>query len=71
MSPPLVRTLAAGVLVVAALAVAACGKSKSDSSSAGGVKGGPGVTAKEITLGIQTDESGVFAALGTVITQTD
>ncbi len=71
MSPRLIRILATGVLLLAALTVAACGKSKSSESSAGGVKGGPGVTSKTITLGVQTDLTGVFAALGQAITETN
>jgi ABC-type branched-subunit amino acid transport system substrate-binding protein len=67
-----VRALAIGALLPAALGVAACGKAKSGGSeSSGGVKGGPGITDKTITLGEQTDQSGVFAALGTVITQSN
>jgi ABC-type branched-subunit amino acid transport system substrate-binding protein len=61
------------VVLAAILALAACGKSSSGSGSksAGGVKSGPGVTDKTITLGVQTDLSGTFAALGEVITQSD
>jgi len=72
MSRRLVKALAIGALLPTALGVAACGKSKSGGGeSSGGVKGGPGITAKTITLGEQTDQSGVFAALGTVITQSN
>ncbi len=72
MSRSIVRTIALAALAPAALGVAACGKSSSGGGgSSGGVKGGPGVTAKTITLGVQTDLSGVFAALGAVITQSD
>ncbi len=64
--------LATGLLVVAVLGLSACGKAtQSGGGSSGGVKTGPGVTAKQITLGIQTDLSGVFAALGEVVTKSD
>ena len=33
------------------------------------IKTGPGVTSKTITLGVLTDLSGVFAALGAPLTQ--
>ena len=71
MSRRIVRALAIGALLPTALGVAACGKSSSGggSSSSGGVKTGPGITDKTITLGVQTDLSGVFAALASVITQ--
>ena len=67
------RWLIIGVLPVLLVGLAACGKSNSSGSSgsSGGVKTGPGVTAKTITLGEQTDLSGVFAALGSVITQSN
>jgi ABC-type branched-subunit amino acid transport system substrate-binding protein len=72
MSRRLTRALAIGALLPAALGLAACGKAKSGGGqSSGGVKSGPGVTDKTITLGVQTDQSGVFAALGTVITQSN
>src|SRR3954452_6718012 len=68
----IVRALAVGALLPAALGVAACGKSSSGGgSSSGGVKTGPGITAKTITLGVQTDLSGVFAPLASVITQSN
>ena len=63
------------LLVPSALGLAACGKSSSSSSSGGssstqgGIKTGPGVTKSTITLGVLTDLSGVFAALGSVLTQ--
>lgn len=66
------RVLAIGVLPILLIGLAACGKGSSGGGeSSGGVKGGPGVTAKTITLGEQTDLSGVFAALGTVITESN
>jgi ABC-type branched-subunit amino acid transport system substrate-binding protein len=73
MSPRFARGLATGFLLAAVLALSACGKGNStaEKQSAGGVKAGPGVTDKTITLGEQTDLSGVFAALGEVITQSD
>jgi ABC-type branched-subunit amino acid transport system substrate-binding protein len=67
------QILSTAGLLAAVLALAACGKSGggSGSTTAGGVKAGPGVTDKTITLGVQTDLSGVFAALGQVVTQSD
>ena len=66
-----VRVLAAMAAVVAALALGACGKSDDDggSSESGGVKAGPGVTEKQITIGEMTDLTGVFGVLGKAITQ--
>jgi ABC-type branched-subunit amino acid transport system substrate-binding protein len=66
-----VRVLAAVAAVVAALALAACGKSDDDGGGgeSGGVKGGPGVTEKQITIGEMTDLTGVFGVLGKAITQ--
>jgi ABC-type branched-subunit amino acid transport system substrate-binding protein len=64
-----------GMLAVAliAIALAACGSkgTSGDSSSPGGgsVKGGPGVTASTIKLGVLTDLSGVFAPLAKPLTQ--
>jgi ABC-type branched-subunit amino acid transport system substrate-binding protein len=63
------------VLAVALIAIglAACGsKGSSDSSSSSGggsIKGGPGVTASTIKLGVLTDLSGVFAPLAKPLTQ--
>ena len=72
MSRRLSRVLAIAVLPVLLIGLAACGKGSSGGGeTSGGVKGGPGVTAKTITLGVQTDLSGVFAALGAVITQSN
>ena len=65
------------VLLAAALlaAVTGCSTKADDSAagsgggeSAGGVQTGPGVTADTITLGVLTDLTGVFAALGADIT---
>ena len=70
MSRRLASVLAA--LVVAASLLAACGKGSDDNSSgasSGGAKAGPGVTDKQITLGVLTDLSGTFAALGEALTQ--
>ena len=66
-----VRALAIGAMLPAALGVAACGKSNGGGggSSSGDVKAGPGIAGKTITLGVQTDLSGVFAALASVVTQ--
>ncbi|MDP9135851.1 MAG: ABC transporter substrate-binding protein, partial [Actinomycetota bacterium] len=66
------RITAIGLTLLLALVVAACGKADDDSggsTGAGGVKTGPGVTAKTITLGQLTDLSGVFAPLATAFTQ--
>jgi ABC-type branched-subunit amino acid transport system substrate-binding protein len=63
------------MLAVALIAIglAACGsKGSSDSSSSSGggsIKGGPGVTASTIKLGVLTDLSGVFAPLAKPLTQ--
>ena len=67
-----VRVPAAVAATVAALALGACGKSDESSSGggeSGGVKTGPGVTAKQITIGEMTDLTGVFGVLGKAITQ--
>jgi len=70
MSRRIPRALVIAALLGAALAVAACGKSSGGGgSSSSGVKTGPGIADKTITLGVQTDLSGVFAALASVITQ--
>src|SRR5438067_1944956 len=73
MSTRVARVLTIAVLLAVPGALAACGKggTGSGTKSAGGVKGGPGISNKTITLGVQTDLSGVFAALGQVITQSD
>ena len=58
MSRCLSRVLAIAVLPVLLIGLAACGKGSSGGGeTSGGVKGGPGVTAKTITLGVQTDLS--------------
>jgi ABC-type branched-subunit amino acid transport system substrate-binding protein len=63
--------LAAGVLLAAA--VGGCGSKAEEESPApaesGSLKTGPGVTGGEISLGLMTDLSGVFAALGAPIVQ--
>ncbi len=54
------RMTAVGLAAAAlCIAVGACGKSSSSSSSSssGGVKGGPGIAAKTISLGVLTDLS--------------
>lgn len=69
------RTLAALVAAVAATGLlAACGDDDDDGGTSGGgaaqtapageLKTGPGVSAKQIRLGVLTDLSGVFAGLG-------
>ena len=68
----IVRVLAAALLALAATAFAACGKdtaSGGGGSGSGGVKTGPGVTDKKITVGAMTDLTGVFGVLGKAITQ--
>ena len=69
-------TTRTGAAVLLALALAATGcstKAKTTDTgggtAAGGVKTGPGVTASTITLGVLTDESGVFASLGKTVSQ--
>jgi len=71
MSPRLAKPIAMAVLVLALAVLTACGKGAGSSGeeSAGGVKAAQGVTDKTITLGVQTDLTGTFAALGEVITQ--
>lgn len=70
MNVRIARLTAIGLTLLLGFAVAACGKAAKDSgSSSGGVKTGPGVTAKTITLGQLTDLSGVFAPLATAFTQ--
>lgn len=66
--------LSAGALGVAALlALTACGSDKSvdggDKTGADGVKHGPGVTDKTIGVGMITDLTGPYAALGKSISQ--
>jgi ABC-type branched-subunit amino acid transport system substrate-binding protein len=60
-------------LALIAIGLAACGsKGDSDSSSSSGggsIKGGPGVTASTVKLGVLTDLSGVFAPLAKPLTQ--
>jgi ABC-type branched-subunit amino acid transport system substrate-binding protein len=68
------RLVVAGCVVVALTASACSTKAKKsgDGGSSGGggaVKTGPGVTDKEINLGVLTDLSGVFAVLGKSVTQ--
>jgi ABC-type branched-subunit amino acid transport system substrate-binding protein len=69
--PRLTRALA--VAAVVALAATGCSNKAPESDNSGGgggggVKTGPGVTADTISLGVLTDLHGVFAALGTSIT---
>ncbi|MBA2513056.1 MAG: ABC transporter substrate-binding protein [Solirubrobacterales bacterium] len=70
MNARITRLTAIGLTLLLGLLIAACGKADKESgSSSGGVKTGPGVTAKAITLGQLTDLSGVFAPLATAFTQ--
>lgn len=60
----------AAVLITLALTASACGtKGGTAPTSSGGVKTGPGVDDKTISLGVLTDTSGVFASLGATVTQ--
>ena len=61
----------AGMAALVLAVAAGCGSkgSSSSSSSSGGIKTGPGVTDKTITLGVLTDLSGVFAPLAQPLTQ--
>lgn len=63
----------AAVALTSAVVVAGCGGKAEDSSNGGGgggsVKTGPGISDKTITLGLLTDLSGVFAALGKPVVQ--
>jgi ABC-type branched-subunit amino acid transport system substrate-binding protein len=64
MSTRLLRFLVAALVASMCLGgIAACGKSESGGEQSD-VKAGPGVTAKTLKLGILTDLSGTFAALG-------
>ena len=65
-----VAVTAASLLLLVALVLTACGKSEENGGGegAGGVKGGPGITDKEITLGVLTDLTGVFGPLGQSLT---
>jgi ABC-type branched-subunit amino acid transport system substrate-binding protein len=72
MNTRIARITAISLTLLLAITVAACGKADKDNASsggAGGVKTGPGVAAKTITLGQLTDLSGVFAPLATAFTQ--
>jgi ABC-type branched-subunit amino acid transport system substrate-binding protein len=64
--PAVLLTLALG------LSLSACSTKANTGAGAkteNGTKVGPGVTADKITLGVLTDQSGVFAALGNAVTQ--
>jgi ABC-type branched-subunit amino acid transport system substrate-binding protein len=78
MMGPRSKLAGAGLALLLAVGVTACGKSSptnggggAGSQQSGGIKTGPGVTATTITLGVLTDESGVFAGLGTPLTQAE
>ena len=61
-----------GLALALSLSATACStkaNKNNGNKTQGGVKAGPGVTKDKITLGVLTDESGVFAALGTTVTQ--
>ena len=68
---PRVRTWRSlAVATASVLVLAACGSSSSGGgASSPGIPVGPGVTSSEIDLGILTDLTGVFAALGKSVTQ--
>ncbi|HVS44614.1 MAG TPA: capsid cement protein, partial [Candidatus Dormibacteraeota bacterium] len=59
------------VATASVVLLAACGSSSSGGggSSSPGIPVGPGVTSSEIDLGVLTDLTGVFAALGKSVTQ--
>jgi ABC-type branched-subunit amino acid transport system substrate-binding protein len=58
------------VATTGVLAVAACGSnSGGGGSTPAGIPVGPGVTSAKITLGVLTDLTGAFAALGKTVTQ--
>lgn len=57
-----------GLALVLSLSATAC-STKANKTGKGAVKVGPGVTKDKISLGVLTDESGTFAALGTTVTQ--
>ncbi len=64
-----IRTKAVlGLALVLSLSATAC-STKANKTQKGAVKVGPGVTKDKISLGVLTDESGTFAALGTTVTQ--
>ncbi len=61
-----------GLALALGLTATACSTKANNSTgnkTENGVQAGPGVTADKINLGVLTDESGVFAALGTTVTQ--
>jgi ABC-type branched-subunit amino acid transport system substrate-binding protein len=68
MSARLLRVTATSLVAIICFGFVACGKSESGGEQ-GGVKAGPGVTAETIKLGILTDLSGTFAALGKPLTR--
>ncbi|WP_405059461.1 ABC transporter substrate-binding protein [Kribbella sp. NBC_01505] len=66
------RLLVKAAVVALVLPLAACstkGGAETNSTSAGGVQAGTGVTDKDITLGVMADLSGPFKSLSTAITQ--
>lgn len=69
------RNISGGLAVVAigALTLTGCSTkaASNESSSSGGVKTDVGVTDSEITLGVQTDMSGIFKTVGLAITHGD
>ncbi len=62
-------TAAAAMLVTAACSTKSNGASGGGNGGSGGIKTGPGVTSSSIKLGVLTDLSGVFAALGKTVTE--
>ena len=69
---PRVRTWRSVALATTGvLAIAACGSGGSTGGGAPtpGIPTGPGVTSSKITLGVLTDLTGAFAALGKSVTQ--
>lgn len=61
--------IAAALLIFTLGACGSKGSSSGGSASSGGIKTGPGVSAKTITLGVLTDLSGVFAPLADPLTK--
>lgn len=64
MSTRFTRLSSLAAILAAVAALAACGDDDDEDAGSGGVKTGPGVTAKSIELGVISDLSGIFAPLG-------
>src|SRR5919201_2988791 len=68
-NPRAATWLAVAFLVVASAACGSKGENNGSAGSSGGLKTGPGVTDKTITLGVLTDLSGTFAPLAQPLTK--